>query len=237
MKLYVYADESGTFDKVNNYLFVYGGVIVPGSDAKANIERQYIAVEKSIKEHSSRLNEKDEAKASALSMRERKRLYGVIESSPCCQFATVVDQKALRAGVFDTKQSKQRYLDWALKMGIKTGVLAMIRDGIVGKNDIEKIAIYVDEHSSSTSGRYNLHDSINEEFRSGMYDPSGYFREPVFSSAFPEIPVHYLDSKRVTLIRAADVTANWVYCAERDREWYPYPMQRVRENVALYRHP
>ena len=43
-RLYAYADESGTFDKVHNDLFVYAGVIILGKDAKDDLERRYTAV-------------------------------------------------------------------------------------------------------------------------------------------------------------------------------------------------
>lgn len=42
MKLYVYADESGVFDKTHDDLFVYGGVIVPASCREDSV-RQYLA--------------------------------------------------------------------------------------------------------------------------------------------------------------------------------------------------
>lgn len=237
MKIYVYADESGTFDQANNNLFVYGGIIVPGKEVKDDIERRYIAVERDVRRSSKVLGADDEAKANALTMRERKRLYQTIEASPCCQFGVIVDQSRLRPNVFATKGSKQRYLDWALKMGLKAGILSMVGNGTAPKEKISKIAVFVDEHSSSTSGKYNLHDSINEEFRHGMYGSQGMFHDPVFSPEFPEIPVNYLDSSKVTLIRAADITANWIYCAERDCAEYPFAMDRICGNAVLYRHP
>lgn len=237
MKLYIYADESGTFDQINNELFVYGGVIVPGKEVKDGIERKYIAIENDIRENSSSIRSYEEIKANALPMRSRKRLYGVIESSACYQFATIVRQRFLRSSVFSDKRSKQRYLDWALKIGIKQGIAQMLNERQMRIEKVEKIAIFVDEHSSSTSGKYNLCDSINEELRIGMYDPAGRFHDPLFSPQFPEIPVSYLDSKKVTLIRAADITANWIYCAERDKEVYPFAMRRIEGHAAVYRHP
>ena len=83
------------------------------------------------------------------------------------------------------------------------------------------MVVFVDEHSSTTEGRYNLSQSIDEECRSGMYDTYGVFHEPVFWASFPKIPVRYHDSRTMTLIRAADITADWIFCAERDRRTYP----------------
>ena len=47
----------------------------------------------------------------------------------------------------------------------------------------------------------------------------------------------YLDSRSVTLIRAADITMNWLYCAERDRHSYPFAMRSVESTTVLYHHP
>ena len=123
-------------------------------------------------------------------------------------------------------------------MGVKKGVLGVVNRGIASKQDIDQIVVFVDEHSSSTEGKYNLSQSIDEEFRLGMYNPElGTLHDPVFSPSFPKIPVRYLDSRSVTLIRAADITANWIYCAERDRHSYPFAMRSVESTTVLYHHP
>lgn len=238
MKLYIYADESGTFDKEHNDLFVYGGLVVPGDSAKRDLERKYSAIENDIRRNASRFGDDDELKACYLRMKERKRLFALLQKSQCVQFGVVVDQKRLHDYVFASKGSKQRYMDWALKMGVKKGVLGVVNRGIASKQDIDQIVVFVDEHSSSTEGKYNLSQSIDEEFRLGMYNPEwGTFHDPVFSPSFPKIPVRYLDSRSVTLIRAADITANWIYCAERDRHSYPFAMRSVESTTVLYHHP
>lgn len=50
MKLYVYADESGAFDKVHNDIFVYGGVALVGAGAKADAEHRCAATESRLRE-------------------------------------------------------------------------------------------------------------------------------------------------------------------------------------------
>ena len=167
MKLYIYADESGTFDKEHNDLFVYGGLVVPGDSTKRDLERKYSAIENDIRRNASRFGEEDELKARYLRMRERKRLFALLQKSQCVQFGVVVDQKRLHDYVFAPKGSKQRYMDWALKMGVKKGVLGVVNRGIASKQDIDQIVVFVDEHSSSTEGKYNLGQSIDEEFRLG----------------------------------------------------------------------
>jgi hypothetical protein len=211
--------------------------LFPGTSQSAILEREYSAIENDIRRNESRFGDDDELKACHLRMKERKRLFTLLQKSQCVQFGVVVDQKRLRDNVFASKGSKQRYMDWALKMGVKKGVLEVINRGIASKRDIDHVFVFVDEHSSTTEGKYNLSQSIDEEFRLGMYDSYGTFHDPVFSPSFPKIPVHYLDSRSVTLIRAADITANWIYCAERDRLSYPFAMRSVESTTVLYRHP
>lgn len=129
MKLYVYADESGTFDKAHNDLFVYGGIVVPGTETKKNVERLYASVEDDIRSHSSVFDSSTELKACFLGMKERKRLFGVIEHSECFQFGVIVDQSRIYDGIYSSKGSKQRYQDWALKMGIRQCVCTMLKWG------------------------------------------------------------------------------------------------------------
>ena len=75
MRLYVYADESGTFDQRHNRLFVYGGIILAGAAAKEETTRRFIALERSIRDSSRVHAGAPELKASSMTMRERKRAF------------------------------------------------------------------------------------------------------------------------------------------------------------------
>ena len=59
----------------------------------------------------------------------------------------------------------------------------------------------------------------------------------MFSPDFPQIPVAYVDSEKVPLIRAADVTANWVFRAERDKLTYPFALADVTKRINLLQLP
>ena len=52
MDLYIYADESGTFDKNHNEIFVFGGVIFLGKQARDIAIREYNHVERVIRQNS-----------------------------------------------------------------------------------------------------------------------------------------------------------------------------------------
>ncbi len=98
--------------------------------------------------------------------------------------------------------------------------------------------LIVDEHSSSTDGRYNLSESIDEELRIGTFSPEyGTYHKPVFNQDLPPVKVNYVDSSKVTLIRASDITANWIYRAVLDRNEWSTELQAVQDSVVLYWHP
>ena len=234
MKLYVYADESGAFDKVHNDIFVYGGVVLVGADAKADAEHRYAAMESRLRKAVPGLDDGSEIKASRLDMKSRKRMFTSLERPGRHQFAVIVDQKQLRDEVFDSKKRKQRYLDYALKRGVKSGILDAMKLQGVGPGDVDAISVVVDEHSTSTDGKYNLAESIDEELRCGMFSPTWRtFHPPVFGTWLPKIPVSYVDSSKVAMVRAADVTANWAFMAERDKGTYPRAYEMLSKATVL----
>ena len=169
MKLYVYADESGTFDKAHNDIFVYGGVIVSAQDRKAATDK-YLGLERHIRSGFGGRYGDAELKASVLTMRDRSRVFKAIPNMGCLQFAAIVRQQYLRDSIFQTKYSRQRYLDYALKMAIKGGIRTLFANGLVREEDISGMSVVVDEHSTSTDGRYNLQETINAEFRYGIHN-------------------------------------------------------------------
>ena len=214
-RLYVYMDESGTLDRVHYEYFVYGGILVLGEKAKTELIHQQKKLEKIIKKELS-IALTDELKASNLDFKTEKRFIK-LSANNVVRFAVVIRQKKLHKYVFNTKYDKQRYLDFALKISIKRALQRCFRQNIYQKEHIDSMAVIVDEHSSSTSGKYDLQQTINAEFRTGVYNPEwNHSYPPVFSKDFPEIQVHYVDSAKTTLVRVADITANWVYRAYRD---------------------
>jgi hypothetical protein len=238
MKVYVYADESGAFDKIHNDWFVYGGVVLLGSSAKRDAERRYIAIERKIKRLSVSLDAADEAKASRMTLKERKRAFSSISRLGVYQFAAIVDQKRCHDNVFDSKRRKQRFLDYALKRGIKYGLENALRAEGYRTSDVDAVSVVVDEHSTSTDGKYNLAQSINEELRFGVFSPGwNTFHEPLFSADLPAIPVSYVDSAKVTMVRAADITANWAYMAVRDQLSYPAAYRYLSDRAFVLRLP
>lgn len=208
MKVYVYADESGVFDNKpeSSDYFVYGGIVV-SADAKRTLEHRYLAVEQAIRDSDPSLADDPELKAAHMSPAQRRRLYRLLVSEPQCKpFVAAVRVRSVYERIFRDKRDKQRFLDYALKRGMRVPVEGLVRRGFC----IDSMKVVVDEHSTATSGMHSLVESVDEEFRRGIYT-SGFrgYKPPLFGDGFPAIPVCYLDSKRVPLIRAADITANY----------------------------
>lgn len=225
MKLYVFADESGVFDREHNDLFVYGGVIILGKHNYDAIVNRHQSLERRLRREESSLKNEPEIKAAYLNLKQRKRLFN-LQSPQCIRFGVVIHQQRVYKQIYQTKEDKQRFLDYALKRGIKFAIESANTSGLIRKKEINCMSIVVDEHSTATSGKYTFEEAVDEEFRRGTYGPNyDTFFPPLFSLNFPRIPVAYCDSKKVVGVRIADITANWIYRAYTD---YPNNQEKIQ---------
>lgn len=112
------------------------------------------------------------------------------------------------SGVFD--KAHNEILDYAYKIGLKRALQQLITADVIGKN-IDNIFVYNDEHSTATNGRYELREGLEQEFKLGTYNMQyNKFFPPLFES-MQGIHLEFCDSKKVTLVRAADIVANRIY--------------------------
>lgn len=207
MDLFIYSDESGVFDKEHNEIYVYGGLIFLGKNQKDNYIRKYIAAEKVLR--SSKYTIDEELKACKISNKEKGKLYRSMNGA--IRFGVIVNQNKVLPRIFKSKKDKQRYLDYAYKIGVKNTLKKMIVDGIINKADINSIHIFADEHTTATNGRYELREGLEQELKNGTYNMQyDKFFPPVFESLMG-ISLVNCDSSKVTLIRAADIVANRIY--------------------------
>ena len=108
-------------------------------------------------------------------------------------------------------KDKQRYLDYAYKVGLKKALQRLIKEDRINPDEIETVHIYNDEHSTATNGRYELREGLEQEFKLGTYNLKyDKFFPPVFEN-LKGIELLFCDSNKVTLIRAADIVANRIY--------------------------
>lgn len=206
MNIYVYSDESGVFDKEHNDVYVFGGVILLGKEAKDICGRKYLHVENTLR---NRYKDTEELKANILSNRDKGKMYRSLNQE--YKFAAIVDEKRINENIFAEKKSKQRYLDYVYKLALKNALNQMMDFNIFSKGDVERIIVNYDEHTTATNGRYELREALLQELKIGTfnYDYQCFF--PPLLDTLLDVQTNICDSKNVTLVRAADIIANCVY--------------------------
>jgi hypothetical protein len=113
--------------------------------------------------------------------------------------------------IFKSKKDKQRYLDYVYKIAVKRAFEFLIKKGEITPEDVEHLYFYVDEHTTATNGRYELKESLEQEFKNGTYNYNyGIFFEPIFKN-IKSVDLEYCNSKNKLLVRAADIVANRVF--------------------------
>lgn len=231
MNIFVYSDESGVLDKAHNDYYIFGGLLFTSEDNRDDKSRQYIAAERNV-----RISEKipagKEVKASYISADSKRKLYHSISDTE--RFGVVISEKQLsNDALFSNPKTRQRYLDWAYKMAIKKKFEKMINDGILNPDEVEAISFLVDEHSTATDGRYELRESLEKEFKIGMWNFDYMtFHEPLFPN-IKSVNLQYCNSSKKTLIRAADIIANHIFSlAYRNNGIIP-----PEEHLQIYYHP
>lgn len=209
MKIYVYSDESGVLDKKHNDYYIFGGVLFTSEDDRDNYSRKYIAAERNVR-ISEPIPQESEVKACYIKPKSKRKLYSCVKNTE--RFGVVISQKKLTSDeLFSNKKSKQRYLDWAYKMAVKKKFEYMIANNQLNPKEVEAIYFLVDEHSTATNGWYELKESLEKEFKIGMWN-FDYMR--FYPPLFPNIKavnLQYCNSSKKTLIRAADIIANHLY--------------------------
>ena len=113
----VFSDESGVFDKGSNKYFVFGGLILDaGKEEVSKVSSLYTNMENHMRCKSEYAN-LGELKANLLSFQDRRRIFATLV--PFNKFGVVIQLDALLEKIFTSKKSKQRFQDYAYKIGLK----------------------------------------------------------------------------------------------------------------------
>lgn len=208
MDIYVYADESGVFDYKNEDFYIYGGLLFLNKDIRDVETRKYLHAEKTLRNNNPKYRS-GELKACRLDNKHKGSLFRSTNS--CIRFGVVIKQKRIDKNIFSHKKSKQRYLDYAFKIGLKRILEKLIKENTVGVDDVKNIYVYVDEHTTATNGLYELREGLQEEFKHGTFNGKyDKFFPPLFPNML-NVDVYHCNSAKNALVRAADIIANRVY--------------------------
>lgn len=209
MVLHIYSDESGVFDAVHQDYFVFGGVIFLSESEKELAARRYASIENTIRAHRPSYADGREIKASNLGKSWRSSL--VRSMNPWLKFGVVMELKKLNPWVFSSKRSKQRYMDYAYKVGLKYALTEILKDKGISASAIQSIYVNCDEHSTATNGVYEMEEGLLSEFKYGTFNYSyDRFFEPLFPK-IKNVKVKFCSSSSTTLVRPADILANHIY--------------------------
>lgn len=207
MDLFIYTDESGVFDKVHNSTYVYGGLILFGKKQKEECARKYSRAERCIRYNN--YSKDAELKASFVTNKEKGKLLRSLNAY--VKFGVVIDECRVLDSIFDDKKTKQRYLDYAYKIGLKRCLQNLISERVILPENINNMYIFADEHSTATNGRYELKEALEQEFKRGTYN---FNWDRFFPPLFPHmggINLRFCNSECTPLVRAADIVANKIY--------------------------
>lgn len=205
MNIFIYADESGVFDVIHNDYYVFAWVICIGAEERDIYSRKFSNAERrllSCEEYA----DCDELKATKLSPKHKMSLYRSMNNFH--RGTVIISQKRVHNKIFASKKSKQRYLDYAFKIGVKKHIETLISSGEIPEDEEIKMYFVLDEHTTATDGKYELRESIHEEFKYGTFNYNYQCHFPPILPNLNTVEVRYVDSKKTVLVRAADIIAN-----------------------------
>lgn len=215
MNIYVYSDESGVFDKEHNDYFVFGGLILLGTEDKENWSRKYSSVEKILRANKG-VAADYELKATQVTNKEKGKLFRALNG--CYKFGVVIREENVLDRIYLSKKDKQRYLDYAYKIAVKRAFENLVQDGIINPDEVDRLYFYVDEHTTATNGRYELEEALEQEFKLGTYNYRYDTYYPPIFKKMKDVQLEYCNSKSKLLVRAADIVANKIFYLARNEK-------------------
>ena len=163
MTIFIRADESGVFDPIHNDFFIFAGLIFLDRQEMELASRRFLSLEKKLRQKR-KYRELPELKATLLDHADRRALFSVTESYS--RFSSIINLRKIdHKSVLADKKSKQRYLDYAFKRGLKEAMKCMVARGSIFFDDPAEFDIVLDERTTATNGKYDLADSILHEMR------------------------------------------------------------------------
>lgn len=192
---------------------MFGGLIFLDKESKDRESRKFLHAERTLAGSYGTKCKDGELKACRLKNKHKAGLFRSTNGN--IRYAFVVDQQRVIDGIFGDKKSKQRYLDYVYKVGLKRIFGRLISGNVINPNDVDNIYVRFDEHTTATDGRYELREGMEEEFKRGTINfRYNTFHKPIFPNMAGSVFLDFKDSKNDALIRASDIIANQVWYHE-----------------------
>lgn len=203
--VFFYIDDSGVFGDNKTQYFIYAGYVFFSTEERKHASRKYSAVEKSIKNRIKTPKTK-ELKSYGLNPKIKSELYRSLNEFR--RFSCIIDSVKVRKEIFEHKKHKQRFLDYSIKRTIKSTLLNAQKDNLIDLSKPVAVHIYFDEHTTATSGKYELKEAIYAELLDGSfnYNYERFFKPILVRGSTVNLTL--CNSATTLLVRASDIVAN-----------------------------
>lgn len=209
-------DDSGKMTHAEKCCF-YGGIYFKSREARDHFKRHYSdIIQKSKcsfcpKDNKNCDKECPEIKSHTTNTKFRRRIVNLIKNSEHANsFATTIYNRDIPKEVLAVKHSRGRRTDYYQKRIIKEIVLKLISTGELDPYKSVKLFIRIDESPQATNGKYDLKESIIEEFLYGITNFNyGCTFPPILYDQL-KVDLKCVDSKKEKMVQAADFFVGYV---------------------------
>lgn len=223
--IYMNMDDSGvlTKGKIDDPIFVYGGIIFLSKDEKDGFIRQYSALVNAIKPKYCKNFKIDdninnefclthtkknckyncpELKSSLIQPSDKRRFLNLIKNYHCS--VAIVDNNKLYDSITKDKASKGRFKDYVIRRLVKEIIKQLISENQINPDMSVKLILNLDEQATKSNGYYDLKSGIVEELQYGIinYNYDTFFN-PILSNV--DVEIHHQDSYNSLCVQAADL--------------------------------
>lgn len=211
--IYICMDDSGVLSENEPYA-CFGGLVFTSKSTKDKFRKSYYKIVDDLKcgycdQNMPLCNRKCvEIKNLNLHSNHKRWIMNLIKKEYA--YCVVIENRRVSKYVFESKESKNRFLDYAKKRVIKRVVEDLINKSIIDLNKPVFIEIECDQSNTATNGYFNsLRESVLSELKHGTVGDiwnglSGF--KPTLRE-LTDVSVTFHNSKTNTLVQAADLIA------------------------------
>ncbi len=184
-------DEAGTLEEGN---FVYGGYLFIGKQKAKTVANKY-------KRYEQKFSMYKEVKANMLNASQQISLIKPLAN----QYSFAIKAPiTIAEPIVTNKIGKQIFKD---EMIVR--VVRQILFDIPNLKQIKNIELIIDEQNLASNLQHNLYLSLYQQLICGYYEQQTYYKAMLTNDA--KLNIKYVDSRQYSLVRAADLLANYVY--------------------------
>ncbi len=206
--LYCAIDDSGKIDDPYPYS-VYAGLVFLSERERSSFMARYAHIVSSIQcRYCTKLPMNcdqicPEVKSCRIKPQHRRQLINFIRKKIC--FIVIADKQNLTQVDLKNKKAKRRFLDYSVKIVIKSVIRELLRRKILCGEDDVCLTVNIDNENRSSDGIYSFQESIRKELHEGMHHNNLFF--PPLIRGDLTVHIRYRDSKENYDVQSADILA------------------------------